>query len=94
MDREKLQKRLEEAERHVVQDARHFVKQELRISELVCLGQDTIQARKLLDYFYTSQVQHFRHRDRIVPASAEEIPPPDAERTEETRRMVIRDIEE
>ena len=60
-----LQTHLEEAERYVAQGERHIEEQELRISELAGLGQDTTEARKLLDNFYASQVQHIQHRDRL-----------------------------
>ena len=65
MDREMLQRHLEEAERHVAQGQRHIAEQELRISDLARLGQDTTEARKLLETFYASQVQHVQHRDRL-----------------------------
>ncbi|GGI30686.1 hypothetical protein GCM10010987_60680 [Bradyrhizobium guangdongense] len=65
MDREMLQRHLEEADRHVAQGERHIAEQEIRIANLARLGRDTIEARKLLDNFYVSQVQHVQHRDRL-----------------------------
>jgi hypothetical protein len=66
MDREMLQKRLEEAERHVAQGRRHIAEQEERVAGLARLGADMTEARKLLDNFYASQAQHIQHRDRIL----------------------------
>ena len=57
---------LEQAERHVSQGARHIAEQEDRITHLVRLGQDTAEARKLLDNLYSSHVLHIQHRDRIL----------------------------
>jgi hypothetical protein len=71
MDGEMLQRHLEEAERHVSQGERHIAEQELRVSDLTRRGQDTTEARKLLDNFYASQVQHLQHRDRIRRELAE-----------------------
>jgi hypothetical protein len=56
---------LEQAERHVAQGERHIATQKLIVSDLARLGHDTTQARKLLENFYASQVQHIRHRDRL-----------------------------
>lgn len=66
MDREMLQMRLEEAERHVAQGLRHIAAQEQIVANFSRLGYDTTEARRLLDNFYASQVQHTHHRDRIL----------------------------
>jgi hypothetical protein len=56
---------LEEAERHVAQGERHIAEQEERIGDLARHGHDTTEARRLLNNFYASQVQHIQHRDRL-----------------------------
>jgi hypothetical protein len=65
MDRAMELRHLEQAERHIAQGIRHIAEQEERIADLVRLGADTTVARKLLENFYASQVQHIQHRDRI-----------------------------
>ena len=57
---------LEQAERHVVQGARHIAEQEERVADLARQGHDAMEARKLLNNFYSSQVLHVEHRDRIL----------------------------
>jgi hypothetical protein len=66
MDRTMQLSHLEQAERHVAQGKRHIAEQEERIAEIARRGHDTAEARKLLDNFYASQVQHVQHRDRIL----------------------------
>jgi hypothetical protein len=63
MDRAMQLRHLEEAERHVAQGERHIAEQEERIADLARHGHDTTEARRLLNNFYASQVQH--NRDRI-----------------------------
>jgi type II secretory pathway predicted ATPase ExeA len=65
MDRATHLQHLEQAERHVAQGEKHIAAQELIVSDLARLGHDTTEARKLLENFYTSQVQHIEHRDRL-----------------------------
>jgi hypothetical protein len=36
------------------------------VADLARLGLNTIEARKLLDNFYTTQVLHAQHRERIL----------------------------
>ena len=62
---------LEQAERHVAQGAQHIAEQEARIAGFIRRGQDTTEARKLLDNFHASQVLHVQHRDRIRQELAE-----------------------
>jgi hypothetical protein len=54
MDREMLQRHLEEAERHVAQGERHISEQEERVAELARLGADvsaqTLQEAGLIEY--------------------------------------------
>ena len=57
---------LEEAERHVAQGQRHIAEQGERIEHFARLGANTAEARTLLKLFYATQVQHLRHRDRIL----------------------------
>ncbi|MCC8984438.1 hypothetical protein H8A92_37585 [Bradyrhizobium sp. 10BB] len=57
---------LEEAERHVALGARHIAEQEDRIEHLARHGHDLAEAKKLLDNFYSCQVLHVQHRDRIL----------------------------
>jgi len=66
MDRAMQLSHLEQAERHVAQGKRHITEQQDLIAELARHGHDTADARKLLDNFYASQMQHVQHRDRIL----------------------------
>ena len=61
-----LLRHLEQAERHVALGKRHIADQEQRVADLARSGHDTTEARKLLDNFYATQVQHIQHRDRIL----------------------------
>jgi hypothetical protein len=65
MDREMLLRHLEEAERHIALGKQHIAHQEQIVEELARVGSDTAEARRLLDNFYRTQVQHIQHRDRI-----------------------------
>jgi hypothetical protein len=65
MDRATLREQLAQTERHVAHGARHIADQEQIATDLARLGHDTTEARKLLDNFYTTQVQHIQHRNRI-----------------------------
>jgi hypothetical protein len=66
VDREMLLRHLELAERHVAQGERHIAEQEERIARLARLGLDTTKAQELLNNFFATQVDHIRHRERIV----------------------------
>ncbi|WP_247973424.1 hypothetical protein [Bradyrhizobium sp. 195] len=57
---------LEEARRHVAQGERHIAEQEERIERLAMHGADLTGAKKLLENFYTTQMLHVRHRERIL----------------------------
>jgi ferritin len=61
-----LLRHLKEAERHVAEGEKHIALQEQIVADLARVGHDTVEARKLLDNFYASQVQHIQHRDRIL----------------------------
>ncbi|MBB4391472.1 hypothetical protein [Bradyrhizobium sp. ERR14] len=65
-DRSMHLRHLEQAERHIAQGERHIASQEQIVEDMTRLGQDTIQARQLLENFYLSQTQHISHRDRIL----------------------------
>ncbi|ODM74078.1 hypothetical protein A6X20_12035 [Bradyrhizobium elkanii] len=56
---------LAEAERHIAEGERHIAEQEELIEHLAHHGHDLAEARKLLDNFYSCQVLHVQHRDRI-----------------------------
>ncbi|MDA9545132.1 hypothetical protein ACM43_11860 [Bradyrhizobium sp. CCBAU 45321] len=58
MDRAMQLRHLKEAERHIAQGKRHIFEQEGRIGFMVRQGYDTGEARKLLDNFKASQMQH------------------------------------
>ena len=66
MDRVMQLQHLEEAERHIALGKQHIADQEQIVADLLRLGQDTTEARKLLDNFYTSQALHIEHRERIL----------------------------
>ena len=66
MDRAMQLRHLAEAERHIALGKRHIADQEQMVADLARLGCDTTEARKLLDNFYITQVQHIQHRDRIL----------------------------
>ena len=66
MDRDMLLRHLEEAERHVALGKRHIADQEQLVADVARSGHETTEARKLLDNFYATQVQHIQHRDRIL----------------------------
>ena len=57
---------LEEAERHIAQGLRHIADQERLVAHLEQGCHDTAQARRLLDNFHATQVQHVAHRDHIL----------------------------
>lgn len=66
MDRAMELRHLEQADRHIANGKRLVAEQEERVADLARHGHDTTEARKLLDNFYASQVQHIQHRDRIL----------------------------
>ena len=66
MDRAMQLRHLEEAERHIAEGDRHIAEQEQRVADLARYGQNTTEARKLLDNVYAVQAQHIQHRDRIL----------------------------
>jgi hypothetical protein len=66
MDRDMHLRHLEQAERHIALGKRHIADQEQLVADLARSGHDTTEARKLLDNFYATQVQHIQHRDRIL----------------------------
>ncbi|MBO4222009.1 hypothetical protein GRB70_06180 [Bradyrhizobium neotropicale] len=57
---------LEQAERHITQGERHIAEQEELIEDLARHGHDLAEAKKLLENFYSCQVLHVQHRDRIL----------------------------
>ncbi|WP_316397571.1 hypothetical protein [Bradyrhizobium sp. 33ap4] len=63
--REMQLRHLEQAERHIAQGERHIAEQEGLIEHLANHGHDLAEAKKLLDNFYSCQVLHVQHRDRI-----------------------------
>lgn len=66
MDRAMMQRHLEEAMRHIALGEKHIASQEQVVEDLVRLGSDAAEAKKLLENFYASQAQHIAHRDRII----------------------------
>jgi len=66
MDRGTQERHLLEAERHIAEGERHIADQEALILDLDAHGHDTALARKLLDSFRATQLQHIAHRDFIV----------------------------
>jgi hypothetical protein len=60
-----LLRHLEEAERHIALGKRHIAHQEQMVADLARLRLNTIEARKLLDNFYTTQL-HAQHSERIL----------------------------
>ena len=66
VDRSRQLQHLAEAERHIVDGARHIYNQELRLAFIERRGHDSKLARDLLETFRRMQVQHVAHYDLIL----------------------------
>ncbi|WP_035642948.1 hypothetical protein [Bradyrhizobium sp. ORS 375] len=66
MDHAMQRRHLQQAERHIDLGLRLIAEQEERVADLKRKGHDVTEARTLLDNFHAIQVQHIRHRDRIL----------------------------
>src|SRR5215831_17570375 len=66
VNREMLQRHLQQAEAHVAIGAEHVRQQRERLSQLQRHGHDTFRARALLAQFEGLQDTHIAHRDRLL----------------------------
>jgi hypothetical protein len=65
MDRETLQRYLQEAERNVAQSTMHIVEQNALVERLERDGLDTADARRLLKLFEENRTLYLAERDRL-----------------------------
>jgi len=66
MDQQMLLDHLKQAEQHVSLSEGHVALQQRIVADLERDGHDTTNARTLLKTFEDLQVQHLRHRDRLL----------------------------
>jgi hypothetical protein len=65
MDRELLERHLEQAEEHVALGEKHIARQREIVAELEAGRQDTAEAHRLLVQFEEMQVLHVEDRNRL-----------------------------
>jgi len=66
VNREMLQRHLQQAEAHVAMGAEHLRQQRERLSQLERHGHDTFRTRALLAQFEDLQDMHIAHRHRLL----------------------------